>query len=306
MRQARILVLRGGAVGDFIVTLPVLQALRARWPDAYIELIGYPHVARLARRAGLINHLRSLDEAGIARYFAWNAALDDREQQYLASFDIVLNFLHDPDGTLNDNLKRCGVHVLISASPMVGEGHAVDHFIRPLESLAIYESPRQPELEIPPGEETSRLALPQPWIAIHPGSGGRNKCWPTERFIDLAERIRSAGRHYPVFVSSDVDTEYFPQLDRLLSPYPRLHNIELTSLAAVLSTTSLFIGNDSGIAHLSAALGRPTVALFGPTNPETWAPRGPRVSIIRAVDRRMESIPVSDVWEKVRSMSGGS
>ena len=65
----RFLVLRGGAIGDFIVTLPVLQALRDRWPDAYVEIWGYPHVARLALAAGLAQRVVSLDRAEMARFY---------------------------------------------------------------------------------------------------------------------------------------------------------------------------------------------------------------------------------------------
>jgi len=304
MRQARILILRGGAVGDFIVTLPALQALRNQWPDAYIELIGYPHVASLAKHAGLIDHLRSLDEARIARYFAWNAVLDDEEQNYFASFDIVLNYLHDPEGTLNTNLKRFGVQVLISASPMVSEYHAVDHFTRPLQSLAIYDAPAYPSLRMNPAGVTLRHTPANPWIAIHPGSGGKSKCWPVNHYIELAEWFRMQSKLIPVFLTSDVETEYIPEIDRLLAPYHRLHNLDLVTLAGTLTSARLFIGNDGGITHLAAALGCPTLALFGPSDPNLWSPRGLKVTIIQSENRRMESITLAEVMEKAGRLLG--
>jgi len=297
MRRARILILRGGAVGDFIVTLPALQALRNQWPDAYIELIGYPHVACLAKHAGLIDHLRSLDEARVARYFAWNAEIVDEEQNYFSSFDVVLNYLHDPDGSLNNNLKRFGVQVLISASPLVSDGHAVDHFTRPLQSLAIYDPPAFPALNILPCSGTNNQTQEKPWIAIHPGSGGINKCWPILRYIELAEMIRAETSFVPVFISSDIETETIPGLDKLLASYSRIHNYDLVSLAGLLQTTTLFIGNDGGISHLAAALGCPTIALFGPSNPDHWSPRGPNVTIIRSRDQTMPSINMDEVWK---------
>lgn len=304
MRRARILILRGGAIGDFIVTLPALQALRNQWPDAYIELIGYPHVAGLAKQAGLIDHLRSLDEARVARYFAWNAVLEDKEQNYFSSFDIVLNYLHDPDGTLYNNLKRFGVMVLISGSPMVSECHAVDHFNRPLQSLAIYDPPSFPVLKLPLDAKVNDQLPGKPWIAIHPGSGGRNKCWPLPRYIELAETIRTGTAFTPVFITSDIETEYIPDLDRLLSPYERIHNRDLISLAGLLQTTSLFVGNDGGISHLAAALGCPTLALFGPSDPKLWSPRGQNVTIIQSENRRMESISLVSVMEKAGILTG--
>ena len=69
-KQIRFLILRGGAIGDFILTLPAIAAVRERWPDAYIELIGYPHIANLALAAGLVDHVDSLDRAEMARFFS--------------------------------------------------------------------------------------------------------------------------------------------------------------------------------------------------------------------------------------------
>ncbi len=67
--RTRFLVLRGGAIGDFIVTLPALQAIREQWPAAYIECIGYPHIADLGLQSGLLNRVDSLDRARIVAFF---------------------------------------------------------------------------------------------------------------------------------------------------------------------------------------------------------------------------------------------
>lgn len=292
MRPARLLVLRGGAIGDFIVTLPALRALRHRWPDAHLEVIGYPHVARLAEWFGLANRVRSLDEARIARYFAENAPVRDEDQIYFSSFDIVLNYLHDPDEILSGNIKRFGVEILINASPMVRNRHAVDHFLQPLESLAIYPGDL-PASPLFPEERRPRAG--QPWIALHPGSGGKRKCWPVERFVAIARRIAAETNLTPVFITGDTERELIPDLEAQLQGFERLHQVPLVELAERLSGAAAFVGNDAGITHLAAALGVPTLALFGPTDPTLWAPRGPFVELLAAPDGDLARLDTDSV-----------
>ena len=300
MRTARILILRGGAIGDFIVTLPAIQALRNRWPDSYIELIGYPHVAQLAAHAGLVNRVRSLDEARIARLFAWNVRIEEDDQSYYSSFDFVLNYLHDPEQVLTDYLKRCGVRVVINGSPLNIESHATEHFLRPLHSLAIFESDPTPMLELQHLAKRPEDKKP-PWVAVHPGSGSRRKNWPIHNFIDLARRLDDHFGLRPVFITGDAECESIPDLDMHLLPFSRLHNLNLIELAVELTCARLFIGNDGGITHLAASVGCPTMALFGPTNPAIWSPRGRVVHILSSRSQIMNDLHPEDVWAEVES-----
>lgn len=299
MRPARILVLRGGALGDLIVTFPALAALRARWPDARIELIGYPHLAHIARETGLVDHVRSINDGALARYFAPDAPIRDEDQVYFASFDFIVNYLHDPDQHLAGNLRRCGVQVLLSASPIVTQGHAVDHFLKPLESLALYEAQREPVIHPGPGEAGPEHA---PWIAIHPGSGSASKNWPVERFVAVAERIKSQAGCTPVFFTGDAEREYIPDLDKALRGYIRHHNLDLLELARRLARATAYLGNDSGISHLAAATGCPSVVLFGPSDPERWSPRGRRVRVVPAPGNDLARLSIDTVWAALREL----
>lgn len=293
VRPARLLVLRGGAVGDFIVTLPALHALRQRWPDAHLEVIGYPHVARLATWFSLANRVRSLDEARIARYFAENARIHDEDQAYFASFDAVINYLHDPQQILAGNLKRCGVKVHLPASPLVTSTHAVDHFLAPLASLAIYPDDLATPLTVPAHH---RRTAAKPWIALHPGSGGTKKCWPLAQYLALAQRLAAETPLTPVFITGDAEREHHPDLDHALAGFTRLHHPPLDELAAELTSASAYLGNDAGITHLAATVGTPTLALFGPTNPALWAPRGPRVHVLTAPGGDLNRLAGESVW----------
>jgi ADP-heptose:LPS heptosyltransferase len=81
----------------------------------------------------------------------------------------------------------------------------------------------------------------------------------------------------------------------------RAHHLPLRVLGALLARAALYVGNDSGVTHLAAAWGAPTLALFGPTDPAQWAPLGPRVRTLRAPDGRMPSLGVASVLEAARA-----
>ncbi|MFO7900980.1 MAG: glycosyltransferase family 9 protein, partial [Planctomycetota bacterium] len=112
------------------------------------------------------------------------------------------------------------------------------------------------------------------------GTGGRAKCWPLERFAALARRSRRPA----AFVVGPAEVERWPRdrLAALAGEFPTLTGPTLPVLAGLAGDAGTWVGNDSGPTHLAAALGAPTVALFGPTAPERFAPRGRRVAVLRA------------------------
>ena len=105
------------------------------------------------------------------------------------------------------------------------------------------------------------------FAVIHPFSGSAKKCWPLDRYRTLEKGIES---HMPV--------RWCAGPEEPLANAVRIDG--LYELACWLATARVYIGNDSGITHLAAAVGTPVVALFGPTDPRIWAPRGPRVHVI--------------------------
>jgi heptosyltransferase III len=280
----RILVLRGGAIGDFIVTLPALTALRRQWPEAWIELIGYPHIAELARLGGLVDRVRSLDAARMARFFSLRAEFPAEQVEDLLSFHVVLSYLYDPHGVLRENMERIGVRQLIAGNPIVETRHAVVQMLEPLVTLAIFaDGDECPELDLRRADvHRVRLGLPAPVsrvLALHPGSGSSRKNWPVDRFLELAERARSELGAAPLLIHGEADAELLPVLEA--SGFPLLPPGDLCGLARVLAACAAYVGNDSGVSHLAACVGTPTVALFGPTDPALWGPRGRSVQILR-------------------------
>jgi len=96
--RGKILVIRGGAIGDFILTLPVFAALRRHFPATHLEVLGYPHIAQLSLAGGLVDAVHSIEARPLAGFFARGGELDEHLTNYFAGFAVVISFLYDPAG----------------------------------------------------------------------------------------------------------------------------------------------------------------------------------------------------------------
>ena len=104
--RGKILVIRGGAIGDFILTLPVLAALRRHFPETELQVLGYPHIAQLALAGGLVDRVRPIDSRPLAGFFARAGALDGALADYFTGFAVIVSYLYDPDGIFRANVAR--------------------------------------------------------------------------------------------------------------------------------------------------------------------------------------------------------
>ncbi|MBI2441336.1 MAG: glycosyltransferase family 9 protein [Lentisphaerae bacterium] len=305
----RILILRGGALGDFILTLPAIRALRRQWPSASIELIAHPNIAELAAIAGLINHVRPLSAAGMAEWFVPNRVWPERERNDIASFDLIISYLSDSDGVVQANLRRAGAKLVLTCCPVVSSGHAADHFLSPLKDLDV--SPQSQAAPLLPWPEAQREQARQ-WlkrqgagdnvISLHPGSGSSKKNWPIEKFIGLANQVQCSLSAQPLFILGEADTETAKTLAAQAPAIPVLINRPLPEVGSVLAESRGYVGNDSGITHLAAALGIPVVALFGPTEAAVWGPCGANVVIIQGHEPTAEALAAIEPAAVLRAL----
>lgn len=283
----RILICRGGALGDLLLTFPLIGVVRKAWRDASVTLAAYAPQARLAQLGGLVDAVVSLDGAGPAEWFAPGPDLSPAEAAFLGSFDRVISFLHDPDRRFAGTLARAGATRVVTQSPLVQQGHATDHFLRVLPHLGLpltaYAFER---LSLPHAMEAEGAAqvsaLGGNVVAIHPGSGSPRKNWPVAAFAASARRLADSRQLRPVFILGEAEAELAAPLARLCPDVVCLRHLSLESLAGLLRHCRAYIGNDSGVTHLAAAVGTPVWAIFGVTAPEMWAPRGPHVRTVHA------------------------
>jgi lipopolysaccharide heptosyltransferase III len=299
----RILVIRGGAIGDFILTLPALRALRNAQPHSRIEILGYKHIAALAEKRFYAQGVRSIEYAPLARFFAVNSELPAELADYFASFDLIISYLYDPDRIFERNLRLCGVENLICGPARILEsaGHAARQLARPIEELGIEVVDRSEKIFPSTADrEFAREFLgnaSQQIVAIHPGSGSPQKNWPLENWIALfSQGDRFADVERMVVISGEADEAQTRRLERewIGRRVSFARSLPLPQLAAVLEQ-SIFVGHDSGISHLAAAAGANCVLLFGPTDPNTWAPCNNHVRVLRAPTGRLTDLGVEAV-----------
>ena len=299
----RILVIRGGAIGDFILTLPALKALRDARPQAHMEILGYEHIAVLAEERFYAQAVHSIEYGPLARFFARNSELPAELTDYFASFDLIVSYLYDPDRIFETNLRRCGVQNLICGAARIVEnaGHAARQLARPIEQLGInvvdFAERIFPSIEDREFAREFLASVPQPIVAIHPGSGSHEKNWPLENWIGLfSPGSRFADLEGLVVISGEAEEDQTDQLEREWKnrDVRFASNLPLPRLAAVLER-SIFIGHDSGISHLAAAAGANCILLFGPTDPDVWAPRNDNVQILRTPNARVSDLRIEQV-----------
>ena len=245
----RRLLIRPGAIGDFIVSLPALECLRGDYTEVWAASPSV-QLARFADRARSIAST-GLDLLGIVE--PPPALIEE-----LRSFDSIVSWY----GANRDDFREL-VHSLglpFTFFPALPAGcHAVDFYLTQARTLGACESDGIPLIACPAKREN--------FTVIQPFASNSMKRWPLEKFRRLAAGLE---RRMPVHWCRGPED---PPLDGAVTME------SLWDLACWLARASLYIGNDSGITHLAAAVGTPTLALFGPTDPKVWAPRGEHVRI---------------------------
>jgi heptosyltransferase-3 len=294
----KILVIRGGAIGDFILTLPAIAALRQQFPQAYLEVLGYPHIVQLAIAAGLVDRVRSIDARPLAAFFARNGTLAEEMRDYFSEFDLIVSYLYDPDEIFRANLARCSPAQFIAGPHRPDEHnllHATKVYLKPLERLAIFDVDPVPKL---PLAATKRPAASRTLLALHPGSGSEAKNWPEAKWAELLECMVNDTDYEFLLVGGEAEGARLQRLSAALPPSRTrvAQSLPLPELAMLLAQSNGFIGHDSGISHLAAAVGLTALLLWADSTQEIWQPLGENVVILREPSG-LSRLPVSTVFQ---------
>ena len=303
--QGRILVIRGGAIGDFILTLPAIAALRRQFPEAHLEVLGYPHIAQLALAGGLVNRVQSIEAGALAGFFARGGELVENLVDYFSVFDVILSYLYDPDGIFETNVGLCtGAQFIVGPHRADDrEGiHAAKVYLQPLERLAIFDADPIPRLALGPRPPASDCQLSTSnLLALHPGSGSERKNWPEPKWAELVPQLMSSTELDMLLVGGEAEGERLQRLAAGLSPARGrvAQSLPLADLAHLLAGCRAFVGHDSGISHLAAAVGLPGMVLWGDTAEEVWRPPSEKVVVFRH-PAGLAELPVAAVGEQLR------
>ncbi len=253
-----------GGIGDCLLVGPAFAHLREQGP---LDLAGNPERLALIQAAGACDAIHNLDR------IEFHTAFDKpspKLRDFVHEYDCVIVWMRD-DGEIKKAIQNCGVsnvQVFPGLPPEHWQSHATDYYTSCVDPAR--REPRPP-LRIANWEDETPAESHD--VIIHPGSGSPNKNWPIENFVTVANHLEKTGRHV-AWIQGPAETAL---------EYPtNAAIIEADSLMAIaqqLAKANLYIGNDSGITHLAAATGCATVAIFGPTDPAIWAPRGDHVCV---------------------------
>jgi len=276
-------VVRAGGLGDTVLVLPALEMVRRSSPDVTVALVGSAWAEHLRPLVSPPVRVVRFDGPEMTPLFAPGA--DGDPTGAFARADLAVLYTADPRDALVGNARRLcpGRTVSWPVDPPAGR-HAAAHFAGAVADTV--PEPRDlppaglrvsPDLSAWAGEWLAeRLPEAAGPVAVHPGSGGRRKCWAPEHFAHL---MGALGRPV-VLLEGPADAAPCARTAALAGPGAapaRAAGLSVAQTAALLSRCRLYVGNDSGVSHLGAGLGVSTVAVFGPTDPRTWRPLGRRV-----------------------------
>ena len=300
-----ILIIRPGAIGDALLSFPVLKALREHYTGAHITLVSNAQVLPLALAFGVADEVGDYQDIQWSELFSSNGT--PALQELLQQIELAICWLRDPGGMVEHNLRMNGIRRLIIAPGRPPEGarvHVVEYLAQTVGLFIERSQCNVPSLNINPGSLEGPAC---DYVAIHPGSGGPQKCWPVTHFAAVIERLWQQDR--PVLLlAGPADTERVRDLINLVATPPRpemfktLTHAPLLEVARHLQPCRCYLGNDSGITHLAAMLGVPTVALFGPSDPAVWEPVGPCTKVLYG--QLLEQAPVNVVMEAIDAFYG--
>ena len=301
----RILVIRGGAIGDFILTLPVLSALKHRFPAARIDVLGYPRIAALAVAGNLADEVHPIEAPSLACFFAPGSPLDSNWRAFFSAFDLIVSYAHDPEGVFQENILTCSGAPFLRGLHRPEERlnrHAADVLLKALRPLDITVDEAAPRLTLCSGELPPtyfREFVQRPTVAIHPGSGSTTKNWPHDCWKQFLRQLADETPWQLLLVGGEAEEE---RLEAIADALPDdrclvAQHLPLVQLAYLLQRCRAFLGHDSGITHLAAALGLPGLALWGPSNAAVWRPRSRRMSLLHA-GNKLQNLSVQEAWQK--------
>ena len=304
-KMQRGLILQPGAIGDCILTLPLAAYMKDALDLGGIDILGHTEYIGFLPGRSCVDGVRSIDSMDLHRLFAKTNTfvLKDRDPLISAFGDYawIATFLGEPNSNFEQNLiytancSHSAEVITLSMKPPKGfSEHLADFYIQQfidqsghslhsrkfqIEECLI----KATEADINTGKELLReigLGSGEKLMVIQPGSGGAKKCWHLENFLAVARELDSRGVEI-VFLLGPAEMDRFSdaKIKKISSVGKCLTDLSLTQVLGLLSCVDGFIGNDSGITHLAAALGIRTYGVFGPTNPAVYKSIGPAVTV---------------------------
>ena len=328
----KLLVIKLRYLGDVLLCTPVLRALRQNYPHAQLVCLVNPGTEEILRGNPDIDEILLLPRTVGLSQVRFFREIRSR------GFDCVLD--------LTDGDRSALITAMTGASMRIGFNHEnrwrgalyshcirenpdsmhrIEYHGKALSILGVQGELEPPQLCVSAKDEEAALRLleearltSQGWVMIHPTARYWFKAWPPERFAELCDRLAQKPLSV-ILVGNHNDREVGAQIQRLAEhkPISLMGRTRVLELAALMKHCSLFIGNDGGPMHMAAAAGCPVLALFGPTDPVVWGPKGQQISVVykgldcrecfhpgcsRGEESCMRQISVEEVWSAALRM----
>jgi ADP-heptose:LPS heptosyltransferase len=301
----RVLLVRAGALGDLLLLRPAVAALRAA--GHCVHLLAPASSGGVLCGPGAAESVLALDGPELAAALA-EGFREGPVARALDTVDAVVAYTRS-EPLLERLAERARRLIIHDPTPPADGPHAARWFAQAIASLvdaSVTDSSSVTDsgvLAFTDSEQREAEAhtrgLPGGFLAVHPGSGSPAKNWPLDRFFEAGRRLAD-GRPWLLVAGPAEEQSVAPPEATLAREWPP------RVLGAALARAGLFLGNDSGVSHLAAAAGAPTLALFGPTDPAVWAPVGPRVTALRAPDGSLGGLGLDAVVEAGRRLRSTS
>jgi lipopolysaccharide heptosyltransferase I len=285
----RILIIKPSAIGDVVHTLPILNLLRRRWPDAHLAWLVTPACAGLLEGHPQLDDVIRFDRRRFGRgwrdpgsaHALWAFIRDLRRR----NFDLVLDlqglfrsgfFAWQTRAPVRVGFAKARelAHLFYTHRVHVGttEQHAIDRYLKMAAEVGCDPGPVEFIFHVTDADRAhvdSLVGNLGPFAVVFPGTNWPTKRWPIERFAALPQRLRDRFGLATVAAGSPDEVQLCSAVGGAVNTAGKTN---LRQLVALLERASLVIANDSGPMHIAAALGRPLVTLFGPTNPVRTGP----------------------------------
>ncbi len=290
---SRILLTRMKYIGDVVLTTPIIRSVRNAFPDAHIAYMGEKNAVSLLENNPCLNQIIPFDFSRPTIFEQPRVALELRR----GKFDLAIDLFNNPRSALL--VRATGANVRVGAGrPGRGKLYTVhvrddgkaktaiefhNQFIR---AAGIEPTANRTEIFLTEDErreariylqwldyENSPLDVTKPIIGIHPGATWPAKRWLPERFAELADLIAAKLGAQVILTAGPNDGEIVRAvMDRSVANIKVIRGLPLRQIAAIVSLCSAYVANDNGTMHISAALGIPTVGIFGPGEENIWFP----------------------------------
>ncbi len=280
MSKQRLLIIHQGALGDFVLTFPAIIQLKKYF--SRIDVLCQQKLGQLACNLQLVGRCLPLESAKFISLYG--GAPDSIIMSLLSAYPLIILFSFSKELERSLNTIRGPIVRRIPPRPARSKTiHVTAYLLKSLSNLKIFRDSNikiETRLSKIPHSDLRDNAFDPAKIMIHPGSGSPKKNWPLNYFIETERMLHSAGL-IPECIIGPAEKSLSENLSA--TDTPRIVHLmhDINELVHLLKTAGGYIGNDSGVSHLAAFLGLPTVAIFGPSDPQRWTPIGRAVRVVK-------------------------